>query len=111
MSREIVDIVVLKEYISGVVERSKHHARGVGDICLVLAGAIIWKADKIRVMERDGKLANALWLDIGPNRYVLSYNHASGEIEVRDRNIQGSVLISFTDETPISAVKKFFESL
>jgi len=111
MPKEIVDIEILKEYVSGVIERAEHHAKGVGQICLAIAGAIVWKADKIEVFERQGKMANALWLYKNGRRYVLSYNHVSGEIEVKDKSTQGTALASFSDETPIAEVKSFFNSL
>jgi hypothetical protein len=111
MPKEIIDIEILKEYVSGVMTRAEHHAKGVGEICLAIAGAIIWKADKIEVLERKGKLANALWLYKGGRRYVLSYNHVSGEIEVKDKSTQGIALASFSDETPIAEVKRFFSDL
>lgn len=111
MPKEIIDIEVLKEYISGVMVRAEHHAKGVGEVCLAIAGAIVWKADKIEVLEREGKMANALWLYSEGKRYVLSYNHTSGEIEVKDKSTQGVVLASFSDETPTSEVKRFFNNL
>jgi hypothetical protein len=111
MPKEIVDVGVLKEYISGVMLRADHHAKGVGEVCLAIVGAVVWKADRFEVLEREGKMANALWLHVGRKRYLLSYNHDSGEIEVKDKSTQGVVLTSFSDETPISEVKSFFNNL
>jgi hypothetical protein len=111
MPKEIVDVEVLKQYISGVIERAQHHAGGVDEVCLAIAGAIVWMADKIEVFGREGKMANALWLYSGGNRYVLSYAHESGQIQIKERGTQGKVLAAFSNSTPNSEVKNFFRSL
>jgi hypothetical protein len=111
MPREVVDVEVLKEYISGVMNRAEHHAKGVDEICLAIAGAIVWKADKIEVLEREGSMANALWLHSNGRRYVLSYDHDSGEIQIKDKGTQGKVLAKLSNATTISEVKSFFDKL
>ena len=112
MPREIEDVDVLQEYIRGVVDRAEHHAPGVDQIALAVAGAVVWrKQGRIRVMERDGNMKNVLWVDIGSARYALSYNHEAGAIEVREQSTQGRRLASFSNATPISEVKRFFSSL
>ena len=112
MPRTVTDVDVLQEYISGVMERAAHHAGQVEQIALAVAGAIIWrKSGPIRVFEREGRMTNALWVAIGDHRYALSYNHEAETIEVRADNIRGDVLASFSNETPLAEVKRFFERL
>ncbi|MEH1935142.1 MAG: hypothetical protein V7L14_15895 [Nostoc sp.] len=45
MPLEVTDIQTLKGYIDGVMERADHHAGGVNEISLALAGAIVWRKD------------------------------------------------------------------
>jgi hypothetical protein len=112
MPRTVTDVDVLQEYIGGVMRNVAHHAGNVGDIALAIAGAIIWRKDgPIRVFEREGKMTNALWVTVGGRQYALSYSHDDMAIEVRADSMRGEVLASFTNNTAVSEVKKFFEAL
>jgi hypothetical protein len=64
MPRLIEGVDDLKEYIEGVLARADHHAGSVDEISLTIAGAIIWRADSIRVFETQGQMRNALWIHI-----------------------------------------------
>jgi len=78
------------------MDRAEHHAGQVNEVCLAIAGAVIWRKDgDIQVYEREGQMTNALWVHIGSHRYALSYNHDAGSIEVREENMRGNVLASF----------------
>jgi hypothetical protein len=112
MPRVVTDIDVLQEYLSGVIDRADHHADNVSEICLAIAGAIVWRKDgDIRVYERQGQMTNALWVHIGGQRYALSYNHVAAQIEVREVNMQGDVLASFDNSSSVADVRRFFGSL
>jgi hypothetical protein len=112
MPQTITDVDVLQEYIGGVMVRAEHHANNVDEIALAIAGAIVWrKQGDLRVMAHGGDMKNVLWVRINGHRYALSYNHAAGTIEVRDGSIQGAVLASFSNGTPLGDVKRFFASL
>lgn len=111
MPRNIVGVDVLKQYILGVMERAEHHGQNVDEICLAVAGAIVWKADRIDVYERMGSMGNALWLYVDDKKYLLSFNHDTGEIEVRQASTQGDVLASISNATSVAQVKQFFGSL
>jgi hypothetical protein len=113
MPLEVTDIQTLKGYIDGVMERADHHAGGVNEISLALAGAIVWRKDNdpIQVMVRDGESKNILWVKINQKRYAFSYNHTTGEIELRQGSIRGKILHTFSNKTPVSQVKQIFESL
>lgn len=62
-------------------------------------------------MSREGELKNVLWLQVGSRTLCFAYNHDTGSIEVREGSVQGSVITSFTNSTPLSDVKTFFENL
>ena len=114
MPEHVVDIDRLHQYLCGVMDRASHHAGAVAEIALVLAGAIVWRKDEtqpIKVMVREGEMKNVLWANIGGKRYAFSYNHASGEIEMREGSIQGDALHKFSNATPLKEVFDIFQSL
>ena len=111
MPRNVINVDVLRQYIAGVMDRAEDHAKNVNEICLAIAGAIVWKSEQIFVKEHKGEMKNVLWMHIGERKYALSYKHDSGQIELRENSIHGPVLASFSNATSISEVKRFFESL
>jgi hypothetical protein len=114
MPRVVTDIETLQEYIQGVVGNAEHHARGVDEIILPIAGAILWRKNpdrELEVHEREGRMANVLWVWIGEYRIALSYNHEQACVEVRHRNLRGRALAAFDNQTPTAEVKRFFASL
>lgn len=114
MPRTVSDVEVLSEYLRGVVDRAEHHAGGVDEIALAVAGAVLWKKDagtSVKVMERDGELKNVLWVYVSRARYALSYNHVAGAIEVRQGTTHGQALATFTNKSTVNDVKTFFAHL
>jgi hypothetical protein len=113
MPREITDVELLRTYIAGVMDRAAHHADEVSEVALTLIGAVIWRKDDepLEVFERQGNLANALWVRINGVRYSLSYKHEVRAIELRVGSTQGKVVHSFSNRTPASEVKKVFAAL
>ncbi len=113
MPSSINDIEILKDYITGVVDRAEHHANNVENIVLAIAGAIIWRkdGDPIKVLTREGEMKNVIWLKISGNQYAFSYNHENEQIEIRENSTQGVVLRSFDNATPIDEIKIFFKEL
>ncbi|SCY49668.1 hypothetical protein SAMN02927916_2303 [Flavobacterium anhuiense] len=112
MPTTIQNIEVLREYLTGVLDRANHHAQNVNQIALAIAGGIIWKTtNDIKVMSRDGEMKNVLWLQVNNKKLCFVYNHNNSSIEVRDGSIQGKVLALFNNSTPLSNVKSFFEFL
>jgi len=106
MPRTVTDIDVLQEYINGVMERAAHHAGRVEEIALAVAGAIVWrKSGPVRVYEREGKMTNALWVEIGNQQYALSYSHDAEQIEVRFGNMRGEVVASFDNSSTKHLIK------
>jgi hypothetical protein len=95
------------------MERAHHHAASVSAIALALLGAIIWRSEPgtVQIKQYAGDLANVLWVTIGGVRYAFAYNHQAGTIEIRDRSMQGPVLHTFTNQTPVTDVETIFRSL
>lgn len=112
MAITIQNIEILREYLTGVLDRANHHAQNVNEIALAIAGGIIWKTtNNIKVLSRDGEMKNVLWLQVESRTLCFVYNHSNLNIEVREGSIQGNMIESFNNTTPISNVKSFFESL
>jgi len=113
MPRAVTDIDTLQRYIQAVLERSAHHAKGVRQVAIALAGAVVWKkdADPIEVMEREGDMKNVLWVRISGKRYVFSYNHAAQAIDMRMGTTAGPTLKSFSASTNLSEIVDTFDAL
>jgi len=114
MTITIQDVDTLQKYIEGVMERADHHAVQVAGVALALSGAIIWRKDddeEIEVLERDGELKNVLWVWIGGSRYAFSFNHDTGQIEMREGSTQGAVIQSFDNNTTMAHVESVFRGL
>ena len=112
MPQKITDVDLLQRYLIGVLDRANHHASSVNEICLAIAGAIIWKkSNDIRVLEREGEMKNVLWVDISGHKYAFTYNHEAGTIDVKENSVQGNTLASFSNENSLREIKDFFENL
>lgn len=111
MPVQIVGVDMLKEYILGVMARAEHHAQNVDEVCLAVAGAIVWRGERIEVLQRQGVTGNVLWMYVEDKKYAFSFNHETGLIEVRQGNLQGPVIITFSNDTLHSDVKQFFNGL
>lgn len=112
MATTIQNVEILREYLTGVLDRANHHAHNVNEIALAIAGGIVWRTtNNIRVMSRDGEMKNVLWLEVEDRRLCFVYNHNNGSIEVRENSIQGIVIQSFDNSTSLGMVKTFFENL
>ena len=107
------DVDVLHQYAEGVMNRADHHAGQVKGVALALLGGIIWRGDpgSIEIRQYAGSPANVLWVKIGGKRYAFAYNHATGEIEMRDRTQGGTALHSFSNQTPVADVEAVFRGL
>lgn len=112
MPLTITTLTLLNEYINGVMNRADHHGQNVNEIVLTLAGAVIWRATQdVEVRTYNEETANILWLTINGHRYALAYNHLTGEIEIRDRNQNGTVIAAFNNTTNATEVKTIFARL
>lgn len=114
MALTVTEVEELRQYLCGVMARADHHAGNVKEIALALAGAILWRKDDdkaIKVMAHGGNTKNVLWVYISGQRYAFSYNHDTGEIEMRKENTHGPTLHTFTNATPLSSVMAIFKAL
>jgi Integron cassette protein VCH_CASS1 chain len=113
MPTQIADIDRLQEYLEGVLSRADHHANNVSEIALSLVGSIIWRKDAapIQVMDHNGKLKNALWVSINGSKYVFSYSHEEGAIQIRKETLRGNVVHSLTNSTSAAELRSIFEGL
>ena len=112
MAITITSIQELQTYLQGVLDRANHHAINVSQITLALVGAIIWRADgQISVREYGGRPANMIWFHIGDHRYVLTFNHGTQKIELKDRTQTGAIITTFDNTSSHQDVIAAFENL
>lgn len=114
MALTVTEIEQLRAYLNGVMRRADHHAGNVKEIALALAGAILWKKtdeEPIKVMVREGKTTNVLWVRIREKRYAFSYDHETDQIDMRENSVQGPTLHSFTNRTSLSELYSIFDAL
>ena len=112
MPRAVSQVCTLHDYVYGVMSRADHHAGKVRDICLAIAGGVIWRCDgQLKVYERQGQTTNAMWFGVGRKRYAISYRHDPPQVEIREGNMQGRVLASFDNSSSVAHVRQFFASL
>ena len=113
MAITATDVDVLHQYAEGVMNRAAHHAGQVKGIALALLGGIIWRGEpgSIAIKQYAGSPANVLWVTINGKRYAFAYNHATGEIEIRNRTQSGTALHGFNDQTAVAHVESVFRSL
>lgn len=113
MAREVADIDHLRDYLKGVLDRADHHAQGVSEVVLAVAGGVVWRKDDgpLTVRTRKGELGNVLWFTVDGERNALSYNHKTEEIELRTGSTHGNVAASFCNTTPSADVRAVFAGL
>jgi Integron cassette protein VCH_CASS1 chain len=113
MKTKVNDVDTLQQYLTGVMQRTDHHARQVDEIVFALAGAIIWRKDSspIEVMTRQGDMKNILWVRINDKKYAFCYNHETCAIEMRGDKIKGEVIHSFLNTTSLSELINIFRNL
>lgn len=80
MTVRVNDVEVLKQYFSGVVGRSEHHAQNVNEVIYTLLGLIILNIDEnsdIQVRSNNGDTGNMLWFTTNGQRYAFRYEHSN----------------------------------
>jgi hypothetical protein len=112
MSLQDNDLKTLQGFVQGAMARAELHAKQVRAITLANPAASSGaRAGTIKIEYHDGDLANALsWVSVSVRGYACTYNHDTGEVEVRDGGARGPVLHAFTNATPITDVESFFQS-
>lgn len=91
------------------MNRADHHGQNVNEIVLTLAGAVIWRATPdVEVRTYNDETSNILWLTINGRRYAVAYNHQTLNIEIRNRNQNGTVLTTFNNASTAADAKRIF---
>ncbi|MCY3839047.1 MAG: hypothetical protein OXH09_10455 [Gammaproteobacteria bacterium] len=113
MPQEVTDIDRLRDYLKGVLDRADHHAQGVNEVVLAVAGGVVWRKDDgpLEVRTRKGEMGNVLWFTVDGERYALSYNHKKGEIELKAGSTHGKVAASFSNTSCSADVRAVFDGL
>ena len=108
------DLETLHDFAVGVMARAGGRANQVRGIALAMLGGIIWRVDpgSIEIRFQDGGRANVLRLvSITGYEYICAHNQQIDQMEIRDRNAQGSVLHTLSNATPIVEVERIFSTL
>lgn len=112
MALKIENLVTLRDYLHGVVSRADHHANDVIAVSSALIGFVMTYADgDIRVMTRNGHTTNVLWCVINKQWYAFVYNHNTFKIDLRERSIQGRVIIELDNNTTLNQLQEIFSNL
>ena len=114
MTRTMVEVDALQEYLRGVLDHASHHAGDVREAILAVAGAVVLFKDPSHPIEArtyGGSTANMLWIYFSGVRYALRYEHHNQAIELREQNNQGRLVASIDNTTPITQIIELFQSL
>ena len=107
------DVETLHLYAETVMGRVAHHAGSVGAVALALLGAIIWRAEpgSIAIRPYREKLGNVLDIVINGKKYSFRYDQQDQAIEMRENDISGPVVQTFSNSTALASVGTFFRGL
>lgn len=113
MSRHIISLVEMSEYLEGVMKKAHHHSPNITEIIPVIIGNVLiyCDIDQIHVGEREGDMKNEMWFCIKgtENWFYLSYNHEDETIDMKEDGRQGNIIAKFENHTPPIMVKAIFE--
>jgi len=108
------DIETLHDFVVGVMARAGRQTTQVRAIVLAMLGGIIWRVDpgSIEIRFQDGGRANDLrWGSITGYEYSCTYNQHTDHMEIHDHNGRGTILHTFSNDTPIAEVERIFATL
>lgn len=115
MPVQVSDVEVLRTYLRRVIADAKHHASGVEEIVLALAGGVISRKNssplEVQKAPKRGMGHALRFRSTSGRRYALSYDHGAGAIVLKDGSSQGNVLHSFTNTTSLAQVASIFARL
>jgi hypothetical protein len=106
------DIDILRAYAADVMHRGGSHARQIKGIALALLGGIIWRGDagSLKLTQPQWP-ALVLELEVDGHGYRFTDNHATGAIELHHDGLNGPVLHTFSNDTPLDYVHTVFRGL
>ena len=113
MATPVSDINLLRDYLGGVASRANHHATNVQAVAPAVAGHIIVNKDNdpIKIHTVAGSMKNSLWVKVRGNDYAFVYDHATQQIQIRDRSWQGALRHSIDNNTSHAQLTTIFASL
>lgn len=102
MARQLITAQQISQYVAKIIDEAQHHAVGVVNSIRPLEQVVTTALNSdpsngLLVYERNGQLARTCWLTTPKGRFCFSYNYSSGDIELRDKSTQGSVLFTIND--------------
>ena len=109
----VSNLADLQKYVRGVLAAATHHGQNVDQVVLALAGGVISRqAGLLQVRKAPAKgMGLGLTFSTHKGTYVLSYNHTSQQIDLKDGTYQGPVLHSFDNSTPLAQIAGIFANL
>lgn len=114
MTRTVVEVDALQDYLRGVLDRASHHAGDMREAILAVAGAVVLFKDPAYPIEArtyGGNTANMLWVHFSGVRYALRYEQHNQAIELRQQNNEGGLVASIDNTTPLAQIIELFQSL
>jgi hypothetical protein len=112
MPVSIAQVDQLKELIAGVRGRAAHHAPAVTEVIFTMVGLIVWKAEEVLAREYNGELKNETRFKTASGHlYTLSYDHDTDKVVIKDGGMNGPVMATFDNNTPIPQLIAFFDKL
>ena len=98
---QIDTIEDLQRFLRSMLARNFHHGHKIKKVTPILITYLLANVKlkhPVQVKEYNGEPKNTGWVYGKKNkRYYIAYNHETGNIEVRDDNNQGMVLVELND--------------
>lgn len=114
MPIQLDSVEQFQSYLSGVVDRARHHAPEIQEVILTLAGAVLLSKDAGTAVEArswQGSTANILWATFNGQRHVFTYDHRQSRIVIKQRSTRGPVVGYFDNRTSTAQVINIFRRL
>jgi hypothetical protein len=117
MSKPLKDLATRGEAIARQRVRAEHHGPNVHAVLPALWGYVEMFGHDVEVMTRLGVTGNITWFRSKKTNkwYCFGYNHGTAPsnafVELRDGNMQGKVIMTFTNATTMLDLYKLFGSL
>lgn len=108
------NIDTMRAWFKGIVTRADCHAHKVDKVIWYLPGLINYYSDPnfdVNIRTSDGKPANMFWIYVNGNRYNITYNHHTGDIDIVERVQGGKVRASVNNSTTIEDLRNIFSQL
>lgn len=114
MRENLNSVDELQTYLTGIIQRARHHAPEIAQVILALAGAVILEKDRglpLQAGTYRGRIANVLRATIRNENYVFGYNHDNGQIVIKRGNNRGPTVGEFNNQTHTRDIIRIFRNL